>query len=242
MQTQFVSGATVYAIVLNAAGQAWRTDSHAFEVPAAADWTHYAISMAEQSTTGVYLGSFPAAIVNSGTFAVLFRQQAGASPAATDQSNGMLGGEIYWTGAAETFPVTPQQLPTGAIVFNVISPILQNGSLTLVRGDDYFNADGRAPTWTAAPGAWPNLTGASISMQGKLSPSNENSGSASYTIAGVVAAAGTGTQTVYVEIPEATTAALAVGAMAYDYALIATLADGHVATLAQGNLTINAQS
>ncbi|MGD0771119.1 MAG: hypothetical protein ABSB42_23280 [Tepidisphaeraceae bacterium] len=105
LKTQFTSGATVYAVVLNGAGQAWRTDSSVFEPPTAGDWTHYAVTMIEQSTTGVYAGNFPTAITTAGAYPILFRQQSGGSPAATDQNNGMLGGLVCWTGAAEAFPL-----------------------------------------------------------------------------------------------------------------------------------------
>ncbi len=291
LKTQFTIGQTVYAIVLSAAGQAWRTDTTVFENPVAANWTHYAVAMIEQSTTGIYEGNFPSAIATAGAYAIAFRQQAGGSPAATDSNAGMIGGMIFWTGAAEAFPlsssaaaaanvlmngsnldanviqwsatavglsgglpnVTAANMLTagaiatamqnlGAISFSLVSPIMQNGSITIVAGDDYYNADGRALTWTSPPGVWPNLTAATIALVGSLSPGTTGSGSKTYNIAGVVSAGGVGTQSVYVEIPKATTAALAIGAMAYDFALIATLSDGHLATLAQGTLTVKAQT
>jgi hypothetical protein len=105
IKTPFVSGATVYAVILNAAGQAWRTDTGAFEAPVSGDWSQYANVATEQSTTGIYEGNFPPAITSPGAYHVLFRQQAAGSPAATDQSNGMIGGTIYWSGTAESFPL-----------------------------------------------------------------------------------------------------------------------------------------
>jgi hypothetical protein len=105
LKTPFVSGATVYAVILNAAGQTWRTDSGVFESPVSGDWAQYATAATEQSTTGIYEGNVPAAITVAGAYHVLFRQQTGSSPASTDPSNGMIGGTIYWTGAAESFPL-----------------------------------------------------------------------------------------------------------------------------------------
>jgi hypothetical protein len=105
LKTQFASGQTVYAVVLNGAGRAWRTDSSVFELPTAGEWADYAVTMTEQSTTGVYEGSFPTAITAAGAYPILFRQQSGGSPAATDQNSGMLGGLVFWTGAAEAFPL-----------------------------------------------------------------------------------------------------------------------------------------
>lgn len=107
--TQFTSGQTVYAIVLNSSGQAWNSGSSAFEMPTAANWANYAVTMTEQTTshlTGIYAGSFPGAITAAGVYNILFRQQAGGSPAATDASNGMLGGQFFWTGSAEAFGLT----------------------------------------------------------------------------------------------------------------------------------------
>jgi len=109
LQTQFTLGQTVYAIVLNSLGLAWNAGSSSFETPTAANWVNYAVSMAEQSAThltGIYAGSFPTTITTAGVYSILFRQQSGGSPAATDASNGMLGGQFFWTGSAETFAQT----------------------------------------------------------------------------------------------------------------------------------------
>ena len=106
--TQFTSGQTVYAIVLNSSGQAWNANSLAFETPTAADWSKYAVTMTEQTggnLTGIYGGSFPTAVTTAGVYNILFRQQAGGSPAATDTNNGMLGGQLLWTGTAEASPL-----------------------------------------------------------------------------------------------------------------------------------------
>ncbi|HEY1922038.1 MAG TPA: hypothetical protein VGG44_04675 [Tepidisphaeraceae bacterium] len=104
LATQFTSGQTVYAIILNAAGQVWNANTSAFETPTAANWSHYAIAMTEQTAgnlTGIYTGSFPTGITTPGVYTIVFRQQSGGSPAATDGSAGMIGGQISWTGSAE---------------------------------------------------------------------------------------------------------------------------------------------
>jgi hypothetical protein len=106
LKTQFNSGATVYAVVLNSAAQAWRGDTHVFETLAAGDWTQYASPMTEQASAGIYAGNFPAAITVAGTYCILFRQQTDVAPAATDLSNGMLGGTLYWNGSSELSPVS----------------------------------------------------------------------------------------------------------------------------------------
>ena len=162
--------------------------------------------------------------------------------------NGFLKVDVQdWLGStAVAFPsaasIAAAIQSLGDISFTLVSPVMQNGALTIVRGDDYFNADGRAITWTASGGVWPNLAGATIALVGSLSASAYSSGTKNYDVAGVVSESGSGTQAVYVELPESVTGSLAVGASAYDFALVATLADGHVATLAQGSLTVKAQS
>jgi hypothetical protein len=106
LKTTFTSGSAIYALIVSAAGQLWRTDTLVFENPLTANWTNYAITITEQSTTGIYEGDFPTAIVTAGTYYVLFRQRAGASPASTDLPSGMFGGTIYWSGTAELSPVS----------------------------------------------------------------------------------------------------------------------------------------
>jgi len=120
LTTQFTSGQTIYAAVLNTAGQIWRADTHVFETPTAANWTKYAIALTEQSTTGIYEGDFPTAIVTAGTYPVLFRQQSAGSPASTDSANGMLGGTLYWSGTGELSPVSTggEGAGTGPIAIN----------------------------------------------------------------------------------------------------------------------------
>jgi hypothetical protein len=138
LKTPFISGATVYAVILNAAGQAWRSDTAVFEPPAAGDWAHYANATTEQSTTGIYEGNFPVAITTAGAYHVLFRQQSGSSPASTDQSNGMIGGTIYWTGSAESFPLASSTASAASVAMsggNVNVNIAQwNGTAVSLNG------------------------------------------------------------------------------------------------------------
>lgn len=46
----------------------------------------------------------------------------------------------------------------------VTAPVATSGNITIVRGDDYMAADGRALAWTDSAGSWPNLTGATIKL------------------------------------------------------------------------------
>jgi hypothetical protein len=124
LMTQFASGQTVYAIVLNSSGQAWNTSAGAFETATAAHWGQYAIAMAEQTAgnlTGIYGGSFPTAITTEGVYNVLFRQQSGSSPAASDFSSGMLGGQIFWTGSVEAFQLASSAANSANVAMNSVN-------------------------------------------------------------------------------------------------------------------------
>jgi hypothetical protein len=98
------SGMTVYAVVFSSSGQFWNTSgAPAFEPETDANWTNYAIALAEAGTTAVYMGNFPASITTAGEYCVQFRQQMDASPALTDPILGT--GGILWTGSAEALPL-----------------------------------------------------------------------------------------------------------------------------------------
>lgn len=99
LQTTYTTAKTLYAVILNASGQAWNTATPAFENIAAANWANYAVSLTLQSTTQFYVGSFPAGITTPGRYGVNVFAQVGVSPATTDT---YVGGQILdWTGAAE---------------------------------------------------------------------------------------------------------------------------------------------
>ena len=108
----------------------------------------------------------------------------------------------------------------------VTSPVATDGtSITIIRGDDYANADGRAFTFTGA--TWPTLTAGAVALIVDVS------GTAT-SYAGTV----TGAQACRVEMTDTQTSALTPGAYAYD--LQATLAGGSIVTLVQGLLLVTA--
>lgn len=110
----------------------------------------------------------------------------------------------------------------------IVSPVATDGtSITLIRGDDYRNADNRALTFSGD--SWPTLTGGAVALIVDV-----NGTPTSYT------ATVTGAQSCYVELTDTQTALLTPGA--YDYDLQATLAgvDGSVITLVQGLLLVSA--
>lgn len=89
------TGLTLYAVLLDAAGEAW--NGSAFETPSAANWSDYALAMAEADTTGVYRGDMPG--VAAGVYSFLVYRQVGGAAAVGDPCIG--AGSIRWTGTAE---------------------------------------------------------------------------------------------------------------------------------------------
>lgn len=102
--------------------------------------------------------------------------------------------------------------------FNVIGPVRNDGKIDAVAGDDYYTADGRGMQWSDT--AWPDLTGATVSFI-----------SGSTTIAMTVVTAGTGEQTINLDVPSATSAAMK---GEFKFIIRATLASTHVVTLLDG--------
>lgn len=106
--------------------------------------------------------------------------------------------------------------------FSIVSPVNSDGTeITLFRGDDYFNADARALIFTSAD--FPVLTGLTVKLK----------------VAGIddITGAVTSATSVYFEIARATTATMGGG----DFEVEATLADGHVSTIATGTITMSGQ-
>ena len=107
------------------------------------------------------------------------------------------------------------------------SPVAVSGDVTIVRGDDYNAADGRALDWTDVSAAWPDLTGATIAV------TVQTTATTTWTKAGsVVTPTGSGKK-VRVEPTAADTATFAGGA-SYPFDVQATLASGRKVTLLRG--------
>src|SRR4051812_8943838 len=81
IRAHYLTGKTLYAVVLRASdGQVWNGSS--FESLLTANWSTYAVTMTEQSTTGFYYGTFP--VVAVGLYDVWIYWRSGGSPATTD--------------------------------------------------------------------------------------------------------------------------------------------------------------
>ena len=126
--------------------------------------------------------------------------------------------------ASDTFGGHVKSITPGAVT--IVSPVATDGtSITVVRGDDYLNADNRALTFSGD--SWPTLTSGAVALIVDV-----NGTPTSY--AGTI----TGAQACYVELTDTQTAALTPGTYSYD--LQATLSGGSVVTLVQGLLLVQA--
>ncbi len=100
LQAQYPTGSVIYAVVLSAGGQAW--NGSAFETPLLANWTTYAVTLSEQSTTGLYQGDMPVLITTAGWYSYLAYLRAGGSAASTDTV--VWNDKLPWTGTAIAIP------------------------------------------------------------------------------------------------------------------------------------------
>lgn len=90
------TGLTIYSMVRNSSGQVW--NGSAFENYNVSNWSTYKITMTEDSSSGYYKGTFPAAIT-TGKYTFIIYQQLSGSAAAGDYVVGQ--GSIYWNGTTE---------------------------------------------------------------------------------------------------------------------------------------------
>ena len=124
-------------------------------------------------------------------------------------------------------------LGTGQV--EVISPVDPDTSIiTLVRGDDYPDADGRALRWSSSQ--WPDLTGATITFTAQ----HISQPASVLQTAGAVLPPEAGSQTVQVELTSEQTDLLIPGVRAYWYDLEAKLASDRIVTLVKGQMTVEA--
>lgn len=102
----------------------------------------------------------------------------------------------------------------------VTSPVVSGGNIEIVPGDDYYYADGRSLDWSSS--TWPNLTGATITFSAVITPA------VSVTMSAPVA--GTGSQTVRLELSKTNTASLVPFTA---FTVVAVLNNGHTVTLVE---------
>lgn len=123
------TGVVVYALVFDYTGKVW--NGAAFEAINVANWLNYDVVMPEESTTGIYMGTFP--VVSEGKYLVSFRLRVGVAPAATDTKLGST--DISWSGTL-AMP-TMWGAGTRTLTSSAVTTIAQlaGSSITLTRGD-----------------------------------------------------------------------------------------------------------
>ena len=98
IQTQFVTGQTLYSIIRNSASNIFNGNATfvAFNPP---DWPTYAAScpLTEQDDSGFYQANFPTIIVAPDTYTIeIFAQYGNATP----NDNYVGGGQLMWNSGA----------------------------------------------------------------------------------------------------------------------------------------------
>ncbi len=101
IQVSYDTGATLYALVFNAAGQVWQLTTNTFVAYVAANIDNYDIVLSEIATnSGQYRGTFDSDIA-AGVYAAVLFEQAGAGPVAADDERVGDTGIMHWDGSAE---------------------------------------------------------------------------------------------------------------------------------------------
>lgn len=103
------STATCYVHILNSSGQRW--NGSAFEAFSAANYANYDVTVAEDSTTGIFIGTMPSTVPAGRHDIILFRQ-LGGSPADGDRAVGAQA--LQWSGSATAPATTPLGSLTGS--------------------------------------------------------------------------------------------------------------------------------
>lgn len=130
------------------------------------------------------------------------------------------------------------------------------GQVTIVAGDDYKAADGRAAKFTNGAGSWPDLTGAAVYFVGQngnfppqspqtffpglASPPSNFPGALIAPVAGTVIHPTGASQEVDFDLPAASTAVRPCPTVTdlYAFAVYAVLSNGDVVTLLTGPLQV----
>ena len=149
------SGKTVYAVVLSGA-TVWSVTTggtataSTFAALATGNWTTYNVALTEQSTTGIFVGSFPSGIVAAGRYSAFIYEQAGASPASTDTL--IAGGAVDWSGTGQYTLVSAGTVATvtttGAVTGNVAGNV--TGSVGSVVGGVIVTTNNDKTGYTAS--------------------------------------------------------------------------------------------
>lgn len=212
-----------------APGESWTTELTDAPSGQAADWT---VALIQSDTREVVIPATNSGVTEDAGALTSSYYKTFALPA--DLPDGPYKG--LWTNG-DTVLYDDTEVRVGAAyraptAVTVVSPLADNGRLLQVTvGDDYLLADGRALSFLDAEGAWPDLTGASIT----LAAEDANADGSNFVAPGsVVTPTGTNKE-ISVELPSALTGALEPASVS-KFDIQATLATGHEVTLLFGRL------
>ena len=157
LQVTHTTGKTVYANIVSGngadVGKIWSVSGSAFESYLTANFGNYDIALTEQGTASkIYLGTFDTNII-TGLFFIQFREQAGGSPAETDD---IIGTETLTCNGsdvvakfdptkdtvAEHAQVVPSKTPTYEDLFAAWWAGFRNGRTTTSTEDKFENDAG----------------------------------------------------------------------------------------------------
>lgn len=176
----------------------------------------YLASPTAPSTTGLYLPEWDTGSVSPGSFFA-------DDPLLVSPFVGPLG--------EPTDVAVSTRAAAGAIVA-VSGAVDVTGDVTVVAGDDYAAAAGRALVWSSS--AWPDLTGAAILLALRAGEAT----AVLFTASGLVTVPSATVRQVRVELTHAQTGSLRPGV--YGFQLVATLPGQVVETLADGRFAVEA--
>lgn len=145
LQVIHTTGKTVYANIISGngadVGKIWSVSGSAFEAYSTANFGNYDIALTEQGTASqIFLGTFDTNIT-TGLYFIQFREQAGGSPAESDD---IIGTEtLTWNGSdvvakfdptkdtvSEHTQVAPSKIPTYEKMFAAWWTGFRNGRTT----------------------------------------------------------------------------------------------------------------
>jgi len=95
----YKTGQLLYVLIFNTVGEVWNFLTAVFEAVVNSDWTDYELALAEQGTTGIYEGNFPA--LSAGNYSVIVYQQKGSGPLPSDGPPLAPAQTLEWDGSKE---------------------------------------------------------------------------------------------------------------------------------------------
>jgi hypothetical protein len=237
-----VAHQTLAAFFHSSAGLTINLSTQLPETETSAHYGNYAAPLVDAGNTGRYLTGNVTVPADTAWSATIYAVAGGNySPLAavpvqfTDFLTSAEQAELA-AAAATAAEVVSQLAGKEITIVGVIPPA--SPALTLVAGDAYLAADGRAVTFSQG-GNWPgNMTGWAVVLTAVISPNNPSTGNKTLAGNGTIPSPTPPGQLVSFEITEAMTAGLARGQWLYRVVASGNGTPADQATLVMGSLTI----